>query len=654
MKGFIFSAILLTLCLLPNSGQVQERYAPVPQWYHDYDVKFYKIDIEADDASANVTGYTEIVAEISVQGLKQFTMDLTGTVRVDSVRMNGQKTSFSRDGDLLHVLSPAPLPSGSKCSVTVFYAAVDVKSDSFFSAVSSRKDASWNIPATWTLSEPLNAKNWFPCKQYSPDKADSVYVFVTVPENLKAGAPGILSAVTPMPGGKVRYEWKTRYPTAFYLISFAIADYQDYTVYAHPKNLEKPVLVQNFIYNRTGYLERNKAMIDTTTRLIELYSELFLPYPFADEKYGHCVAPLGGGMEHQTMTTLSGFDFLLVAHELAHQWFGDLVTCASFQDIWINEGFASYAEYLALEHLGSREKALEWLRDTHSTATWSQVRSVFVPAKDANDAWRIFDMGLSYKKGALLVHNIRRIVNNDSLFFEILRGFLRKYSFSVATSMDFKQYLEEQTGMDFTVFFNQWYFGEGFPIFDISWKTGKIGEKGKKGEKGERDEGYVEILVEHTGSASATPLFMTDLDVRLVKTNGDTLLQLPIRSRRDLFKIKTAGEVTGIEIDPGYYILKQTLNSAPVRDFPTEDRFVQCNTHIKRRQDLSISFSAVTDRKCHIKLTDATGERVFAEMTVKRKKEITIPMEQLPNAAYLLYVQNGKDLYVRKIVKTTW
>jgi aminopeptidase N len=638
MKGNFPLMVFLMLYLLPCAGQHQYRYAPVPAWYHDYDVKFYKLDIEADDMSADVKGYTEIIAEICVQGLERFTLELDEAVQVDSVWMNGRTASFSRDGDLLYVLSHEKLPMGSMCSVTVYYVATGQNGNGFFSAVSNRKDSSWDIPVTWTLSEPFNAKHWFPCKQYLPDKADSTYIFITVPENLKAGAPGVLTAVTPVSGGKARYEWKSRYPVAYYLLSFTVADYQDYTVYAHPKGVDKPVPVQNYIYNRDGYLEKYKAIIDTTTTLIELYSELFLPYPFADEKYGHCVAPMGGGMEHQTMTTLSEFDFLLVAHELAHMWFGDLVTCATFQDVWINEGFASYAEYLALERMASREKALEWLQETHSTASWQQNGSVFVPAESADDNWRIFSASLSYRKGALLVHHIRRIVNDDNIFFEVLRGFLRKYSFSTATGMDFKQYLEEQTGMDFALFFDQWYFGEGFPIFDISWK--------KSG-------GTVDILIEHTGSAPATPAFITDLDVRITG-DVDTLIQLPLRSPRELFHLNIGGDITGIEPDPGYYILKQVQSNALVRDFATDDSFVHCNTLIKRRQNLSITFSAATERNCRVKLTDTTGEKVFAETTAKRKKEMTVQMEELPNMTYLLYVQNGKDLYVRKIVKTAY
>ena len=637
MRIYFFLIVFQASCTLLYA---QERYAPTPDWYSDYDVKFYRIDIEATDTTADIKGNTEVVAEIKVSGLNRFTLELAEAVQVDSVWMDGRRATFRHEGDLLYVLSPAELPVGNLCSVTVFYATTDIKGNGFFSAVNNKKDVKWDIPVTWTLSEPFNAKKWFPCKQHLPDKADSAYIFVTVPLNLKVGAPGVLSAATAMPGGKTRYEWKTRYPVAYYLLSFTVAEYQDYTIFAHPKNLEKPVAVQNYIYKRDEYLEKNKANIDTTTTLIELYSELFLPYPFADEKYGHCVAPMGGGMEHQTMTTLSEFSFLLIAHELAHQWFGDLVTCASFQDIWVNEGFASYAEYLALERMASQEKALAWLREAQAIASWSKNGSVFIPAKSAEDEWRIFNMSITYKKGALLVHNIRRIINDDHLFFEVLRGFLRQYSFSVATGMDFKKYLEEQTGIDFTLFFDQWFFGEGYPIFDISWK---------------KDSTYIELLAEHTGSASATSSFIIDLDIRILKADGsDTSIQLPIRTTRDFFKIKIDGEVSGIEIDPDYYIMKQVHNNALVGDLPTNDRFVQCITHVKRRQNLSVTFAVPTERKCHVQLTDATGKKVFTSMTAKRKKEITIPMEQLSNTTYLLYVQNGKELFVRKIVKTAY
>lgn len=635
---------LFGFCLFLSSfvqAQLSDRYAVLPDWYEDYDVKFYKIDIEADNTTSDIAGYAEIHAEIKKNGLKQFTLELAEGIRVDSVQMTGQRISFRREKDNLYVLCTSPLRAGTMCHVSVYYAAHNIKGDGFFSAVGNRTNSEWDIPVTWTLSEPYNAKKWFPCKQYLPDKADSAYIFITVPKRLKAGAPGILTAVTPMLGNKSRYEWKTRYPTAYYLLSFAVSDYDDYTVYAHPKGVKNPVPIQNYIYARDGYLEANKAIIDTTKALIELYSELYLPYPFAEEKYGHCVAPMGGGMEHQTMTTLSDFDFLLVAHELAHQWFGDLVTCASFQDVWINEGFTTYTEFLTLEHLASREEAMEWMREAHSMACWSSKGSVFVPKESAYDIWRIFSMNLSYKKGAILVHGIRYIINDDQKFFNVLRGFLRKYAFSVATADDFKKFAEKETGIDFTRFFDQWYYGEGFPIIDISWK-----KEGKK----------VDILVEHTGSSSSNPLFITDLDILLRKNNGsDTLIRAHIDAGRKEFHYSFAdNNISEIEIDPGYHVLKSLRNVSRVKDFPTNDQFVFCNTQIKRKQDLEIRFKTETARDCRIRLTDVSGENTFFETIAKRKKMLTIPMTELSDGTYMLYVDNGKNRYIRKILKTAY
>ncbi|MDR2627280.1 MAG: hypothetical protein LBC40_04525, partial [Dysgonamonadaceae bacterium] len=416
-KQLSLSFVILSLfrgMALPVAAQSSDVYLPVPEWYHDYDVKYYKIDIEADNTSTEVKGYAEIWAEVKQSGLERFTMELNAKVQVDSVYLDGKPVAFARENDRLYALHP--LHAGTIYCVSVRYAARSVKNDRFFNAIAQGKDI-WEVPVTWSLSEPNNAKDWFPCKQYLPDKADSAHVFVTVPEHLKAGAPGILACVRKMPGKKLRYEWKTGYPIAYYLISFSVSDYQEYITYAHPKGTEQAVKIQNYIYNKADYLEENKAIIDTTGALIELFSDLYLTYPFAKEKYGHCVAPMGGGMEHQTMTTLSEFHLLLVAHELAHQWFGNLVTCASFQDIWINEGFASYSEYLALEFLDSEAAAVQWMQQAHAMAARAENGSVFVPKESAGNQWRLFDMNLTYKKGAALVHQIRRIINNDRKFF---------------------------------------------------------------------------------------------------------------------------------------------------------------------------------------------------------------------------------------------
>ncbi|GIV25811.1 MAG: hypothetical protein KatS3mg026_1503 [Bacteroidia bacterium] len=187
-----------------------------------------------------------------------------------------------------------------------------------------------------------------------------------MPLGTRAGAVGLLEGTDTLPlTQQVRLRWKSRYPIAYYLVAFAVAEYIDYSFYAPIPGAPQPVLVQNYLYNNPQTLPYFQDQIDTTAGLLREFSRLYGPYPFWREKYGHMMAPFSGGMEHQTMTTQGFFTFTLTAHELAHQWFGDWVTCASWQDIWLNEGFASYSEYVALQRLGGAAAARSWLVNTH-------------------------------------------------------------------------------------------------------------------------------------------------------------------------------------------------------------------------------------------------------------------------------------------------
>ncbi|NJO90434.1 MAG: M1 family metallopeptidase [Chloroflexia bacterium] len=215
---------------------------------------------------------------------------------------------------------------------------------------------------------------------------------------------------------QVQYRWKSKYPIAYYLISFTVADYKDYSYYIKIPGRTDSLLFQNYVYNRPGYLEIYKPEIDKTADFLILFSKLFGLYPFYEEKYGHCVAPIGGGMEHQTMTTLYNYSYTLVSHELAHQWFGDHTTCSTWQDIWINEGFASYCEYIAYENLGTKSEAESWMQNAQTRALREAEGSVFVPFTSANDEYRLFSSNLSYKKGAVILHMLRNEINDDSVF----------------------------------------------------------------------------------------------------------------------------------------------------------------------------------------------------------------------------------------------
>jgi len=471
------------------------------------------------------------------------------TLKVDRVLVEGAEMNFTQADDELYIELSTPHDSGSMLTAQVFYGGQTGE------GMVTEIDEEWGVPVTFTLSEPFYAKDWFPCKENLGDKADSVHVYITTDYELTGVSQGIHTGTTYFPNGLVRYEWKSSYPIAFYLISIAVADYQEYNLEVQPPGITSPILIQNFIYNVPGCLETYQDQIGATLPIMELFCELFGPYPFRDEKYGHYLWPWGGGMEHQTMTGMGNFEFYLIAHELGHSWFGDYVTCATWQDIWINEGFATLAGYLATEFLspgyadGEREYRF-------NRALKEPEGSVYVPEEDKDNDSRIFSGNLSYNKGMALLHMIRFELDDDDLFFLTLRDFLVRYGNDVATGLDFKEVLEESSGMDFTDFFDQWYFGAGYPIYDVIF---------------EQLDQTVTLHSTQTTSSIRTPLFRMSMEYRIFHEGGDTVVRVFHGANEESYQFNLPHQISWVEIDPNNQVLdgvagvkKSTPEETPV------------------------------------------------------------------------------------------
>jgi aminopeptidase N len=505
---------------------------------NDYDVLFYHLDLNVSDTSTFISGSTTIAVKSLLPSLQQVIFDFSDLLTTDSVLIENQKVVFTHGSNLLTIDLNNALASGKKAYIKIFYhglgSTVEVPDGIYNKYVTSM-----NKHVTWTLSEPFSSFYWFPCKQLLTDKADSVYVFLSTDAKLKAGSNGLLTAQVPLPDNRIRYEWKSRYPIAFYLISFTVTDYLDYSFYVTPDNASDSILVQNYVYNDSAYFRQIKANILKTGDLIKLYSDLFGQYPFADEKYGHCMAPFGGGMEHQTMTTLVNFSFLLVAHELSHQWFGDYVTCSSWQDIWVNEGFASYAEYLANQYLVSQEEADKWIDGSNTLVKSQPDGSVYVPETSIDDDQRIFDYRLTYRKGASIIHMLRQEVGNDALFFSILSSYLDKFKNSTASGNDFKNHVEERTGKNFSQFFSQWYYGSGYPVHSIQWEQ-------------RNDTLYINSEQSVT---STTPFFNLLLEFRITFNNRDTIIAFRQTANSSKWKVYFPHTIAAVKADPNHWLL---------------------------------------------------------------------------------------------------
>lgn len=619
---------------------VEEYYKNVKDveqtpYLFDYDVKFYFLDIEVDNSSIDISGEVTVMAEVVAAELDTFALELLDVFTVEEVTYNGNILTASHTDDEIFVVLPETLVEGDLFSVKVKYQGTP-PTGGFFAGVSNSNG--WGKDVTWTLSEPFAARSWFPVKQVLEDKADSAWIFLTTAETNIAGSNGLLTNVEPMPDNKLRYEWKTNYPIDFYLLSFAVSEYQEYNIYAHPEELNgDSVLIQNFIYDSPGCLESFQDDIDATAEMIELFSELFSVYPFHEEKYGHCLTQLGGGMEHQTMTTIGGFNFGLVAHELGHMWFGDNITCATWSDIWINEGFATYADYLAVQFILGQNAANAEMNGIHNSVMQQAGGSTYVPPEEVyyENVWRIFDSRLSYSKGAAILHMIRFELQDDELFFQVLHDYTEMYADNVATGMDFMNVLNDVSGMDFTEFFNQWYFGEGYPTYSIVWSQNEGGM-------------FMEVT-QTTSMSSVTPLFTNLMAYKLhFYDGGDTTIYLQQTANVNSFELDITNEVGLIQIDPDNWIINQSgAITTNVEEHNDPLNFAYSPN--PARDQLNLSFKSTSTIEREIGIYTLSGEEVkFVKTT---NNFVDIDVANLPAAAYLIQVFDGFNRTSKKFIK---
>ena len=656
----LFTTFILSLIYLTSFGQYNDAFnwkkrcshVPDPNkktleyiynWQNDnlndYDVKFYWLDLNVSSASVYVSGNTTITAQVTASVLDTFAFELIPEITIDSFFFNNTKYSvYTRDGDnVLYAVNPAV--EGQMVTAKVYYHGAP-PTGGFFAGVTHDHNGTWNKDVTWTLSESFAAKDWFPVKQDLEDKADSAWIFLTCPSDEMAGSEGILTNTVNLGNGKTRYEWKTHHVIDYYLISFAVSDYMDYSIYAHPDSLNgDSLLIQNFIYNDAGCLNYWKDDIDESVLIIELYSNLYITYPFSDEKYGHCLTQLGGGMEHQTMTTIGAFNFDLVAHEMGHMWFGDNVTCATWQDIWVNEGFATYSNYLANEKLQGWNAAQSFITNAQNSAMSQPGGTIYIPESQIypGNEWRIFNGRLSYNKGAAIIHALRHEIQNDSIFFKCLGQYQTQYGDSTATGEDFKNVVEDVTGKDWDYYFDQWYYGEGYPIYDFEWFY---------------DENSKEFHLSSTQSTSSSiSLFQMLFDVQLTFDDGtDTIVRFEQTDNYNFFISPQDKKVVGVTIDPDNWTMEK-VNSL-ILDVAEHEKSPAYFTMGPNPavDNLNIYFGNSSSVEKIITITDLTGRVLLKTKTTGQQYKLNV--SGLSKGTYLVQVSTGKLFKSLKLLKS--
>lgn len=511
-----------------EDAQSLEPTAPTPNQLA-YDARFYDLDLSLSPTTATLTGTVSMSALVTFGPLLMVDLDLYNSMVVDAVSANGVTTTFTRVGNVLTVILNRSHMAGEEFTVAVQYHGTPTGDSFGFDTHNS--DA-----MIWTLSQPFGARTWWPCKDHPSDKADSVDIRVTVPSGLVTASNG--TNISSTDNGTVTVShWQVRYPIATYLVSLAIhpyLTYSDWYAFAPSDSME----IQFYMFPDTLVGTRmNNAKIKT---MLEAFADQFGEYPFIEEKYGQAHYTTGGGMEHQTCSSLSSFlSEVLNAHELGHQWWGDMITCRSFNHIWLNEGFATYAEALWAE----ASQGSSAYQASMAAKKYTGPGTIYV--SDETNESLVFHTGRSYHKASWVLHMLRHVLG-DSLFTAALAEYRSAHAFGTAVTEDFQHACETVSGKDLTRFFQQWIYGERYPQYRFGWLSRVV-------------TGGYEVII-RIEQIQSWQLFSMPIDVQVTTDSGTYTFTALDSLPEQVFSFFVPVSPTAVELDPDEWILR-TLES---------------------------------------------------------------------------------------------
>jgi len=588
----------------------------------NFDVHHIRMELNLDPVIKYIAGKISFDYTIT-QATNLIKFDLYNTLTVDSIYYHGNKISFLQTIDHgIQVTFPATVNANSKDSLTIFYQGIPAESGmgSFFHGTHS------GSPIIWTLSEPYGARDWWPCKNGLNDKADSLDVYITCPQQYQPSSNGVLVSNNINGADRISH-FRHRFPVATYLVAFAVSNYimSDDTV-----NVGSNVYKwQSFRYPETANFFPRESFCKTAYRI---FADLIGLYPFASEKYGHTQWGWGGGMEHQTNSFVVSPSPNLMAHELAHQWFGDLITCGSWQDIWLNEGFATYMTIVYLEK-GFPDFYRPLLEDTYNNVLTDSTGSVYVD--DTSSVSRIFSGRLSYNKGAYVLHMLRGVLG-DSAFFRGVRRYLNdpKLRFKYAYTADLRRNFEEESGKDLSTFFQKWVYGEGYANYHADWNQNK--------------NNWVKVKLTQSTSHPSVSFYEMPVTLLLRGASQGKSFVVDHKYSGQEFWINVDFPVDTILIDPDLWILSKVKTSTKKSSSVNADE-------IKVYPNPSdgpfyVSIVNPSDKKLSLQLFNSIGQLVYIRTieTPGSDELITIPTTTLARGTYFLHIRNEKGLKVTK------
>ena len=595
---------------------------------NNYDVKYYRCEWEVNPAVRYISGKITIYFTIT-SSTNNIQTDLMNPLVVDSVKQRNTMLTKQHSNNTLSIDFPASVNTGVYDSVSIFYKGVPPNTG--FGSFETTTHA--GVPVMWSLSEPYGSRDWWPCKNGLDDKADSIDIIITAPPQYKAASNGLLQSETLIAAGtkKVTY-WKHRYPIATYLVCFAVTNYSVFNNSVLLGSTSLPMQTYCYPESLVSFQNGTQNVLDA----LQLFHNNFGDYPFIKEKYGHVQFSWGGGMEHQTASFMVSLNESLVAHELGHQWFGDKITCASWEDIWLNEGFATYLASFYMENkypantLNARKAVVNNITSAPNGSVW---------VDDTTNVGRIFSGRLSYNKGSYLLYMLRWKLG-DAVFLNALRQYQKdpKLAYGFAKTDDIKRNLEQVSGQNLTEFFKDWFKGQGYPSYNVQWT--QIGKD------------YVKIKMNQTTSHASVDFFELPVALKFKNATEEKTIVVDNKINGETF-IKNIGFIADtVLIDPEYWLVTKNNSSAKVPDAAAGQNIIQVFPN-PIHDRFTIYMHKMTAATANINLYNAAGQLVYTKnITLLNGSEyFEVPSQTLAKGMYFLRINAGDFKFVKKLLK---
>ncbi len=533
-KDSLCGRAMLSEAYFSRTGELPPMIEPAAEGADDTDITHCLLDIEVNPATETVSGANTLTITSRIDGLTQVALDLRDNMAVSSVTMGGVPVSSTRSGHQVIITLNRTYNTGESFQVKVYYSGTPQNLN--WGSFDFGTHAGTAVVAS--LSEPWYAHTWWPCKEDIHDKF-TMDTWVTVPNWMIVASNGALQGTDTVTDNRRRFRWRESYPISVYLVSVAMTNYTKWTEWYNHAGGSMPV--EFYIYP-----EEVATVQPLLANVVTMIATLSAPgtfgeYPFINEKYGIAQFEWCCGMEHQTITSQGSFPERRTVHELAHSWWGDDVTCKTWHDIWLNEGFGRYAEALWYERRpgGSYAAYIQHLQ-TYRPSSHGQNGTVY--RYDISTSDLVFSSTYAYDKGAWVLHMLRHVVG-DTTFFNALASYRQMYTGGAADTEEFKAVVSAVSGQPLDWFFSQWVYGNGAPYYRFGWETEQIA-----------GQHWARVCIEQY--QTSYPNFRMPIDITV--TSGGTPVTHVVQQQADTqwYLLPAGGPVTDVQFDKDTWILR--------------------------------------------------------------------------------------------------